>query len=758
MNPRQLTHEVLGVILAGVGVFTLASVVSFNAADLPARVAPAQAEVANLGGSLGVWLGGGLLTWVGSLGALGAAGLTLAFAVSCLRKPETLAADEDGAATPSASPTSDPVRRVVGALVVVLTLAVLERVAWRAVGPFASPAFSPGGYWGLFLEAQLLHLLGSFGAALALGVVGLVGVVLSTDKPLGELLGRSVQGAQEAAARAANGVAGSVASAEKALAQVSPERPEGAPARGPLEPVDLKPEADGADEADDGPPATPARGQGKDHKLPRADLLARPTASATPTGPVRDERGKRIEEELAQFRVPAKVVSIERGPAVTLFALELGKGIKVQRVVGLLDNLALALRVSGIRLQAPIPGTGWVGLEVPNEEQEVVHLRELLDHPAWRKKEPALPVFLGKDSSGRPLIADLAKMPHLLIAGATGSGKSVCINTIIVSLLMTRTTREVQLILVDPKQVELTQFKNVPHLLTPVVTDMRRAGAVLDWTVKKMEERYTWLAKAGVRHIREYNSLGKEALAERLGLEGPDALAEQRIPWRLPYIVVVVDELNDLMMIAQKEVEGSITRLAQKSRAVGIHVILATQRPSVDVITGVIKSNLPARLAFRVASKVDSRTILDCSGADKLLGNGDMLFLPPGRGQPIRALGAYVTDEEVRAVVKAVSRVAKPEFAEDLLAHAAAAAAGGASGKGGGTAASDDLYDDAVRVVLAEGKGSVSLVQRKLEIGYGRSARLLDRMAEEGIVGPARGAKPREVLTSLEAWEQQRAG
>ena len=479
-----------------------------------------------------------------------------------------------------------------------------------------------------------------------------------------------------------------------------------------------------------------------------------------PRPALRDERGKRIEETLSQFKVQAQVVSVESGPAVTLFALELGRGVKVQRVASLLDNLALALRVPGIRLQAPIPGTGWVGLEVPNEEPEVVRFRELLEHPGWRKKDPALPVFLGKDSGGRPLIADLARMPHLLIAGATGSGKSVCLNTIILSLLMTRTPREVQLILIDPKQVEMSQFKQVPHLMAPVVTDMRQAGAVLGWMVKKMEERYTHLAQAGVRHIKEYNELGKDELCRRLGLPAAE-LERRRIPWHMSYVVLVVDELNDMMMVSQKEVESSITRLAQKSRAVGIHAVLATQRPSVDVITGVIKANLPARIAFRVASKVDSRTILDQGGADKLLGQGDMLFLPPGRGQPIRALGALITDDEVRAVVKALTKSGDPRYSQELLDLASGArgqAEAGQSGSGEDEVdpQSDPVYLDAVRVILEAGKGSVSLLQRKLELGYARAARYLDAMAEQGLVGPAKGSKPREVKTSLDAWEASR--
>jgi S-DNA-T family DNA segregation ATPase FtsK/SpoIIIE len=843
MQSRELLREILGVVLAGAGAFGLAAIASFDVADLPWRVAPATAEVANWGGSLGAALAYTLIRWVGTLGAFGAAAAALAFAVSMLRRRLE--------ATPRAH--GEPLRRVIGALVVVFALALVERIvagsAWAHLVERGLPA---GGVWGLLLEAEVARRLGALGAPLAAGVVGCVGAVLLTDRPLRELLGRSVEGAA-AGAEAVAGAARDVAiRAEDALASTAPAaepepaappstlsisktgklvisqvvaRREAAPAPAPVaaqdedETLDDVVVRDETPEEQDEEVAAPAAPEPAQDDEPQAeepaeeeDELVRPVSRQEPRRPepearapnlppidllapaeprtepkAKDDRGRLIEETLAQFKVPAKVMSVEHGPSVALFALELGRGVKVQRVAGLLDNLALALRVPGIRLQAPIPGTGYVGLEVPNEEQEVVRLRELLEHPGWAKKEPALPVFLGKDSAGRPLIADLAKMPHLLIAGATGSGKSVCINSIIVSLLMTRTPREVQLILIDPKQVEMTQFQKVPHLLAPVVTDMRKAGAVLDWAVRKMEERYGWLAKAGVRHIREYNALGKEGLAARLGC-APGDLERQRVSWKLPYVVVVVDELNDLMMIAQKEVEASITRLAQKSRAVGIHVVLATQRPSVDVITGVIKSNLPARLAFRVTAKVDSRTILDMGGADKLLGMGDMLFLPPGRGQPLRALGALVTDDEVASVVKAWSREAKPDYSEDLIAHTNAAAAKAKAGSGTGrrdstrlaepapqapkpapkpapapapepeqpTDRRDPIYTDAVRVVLAEGKGSVSLIQRKCEVGYGRAARYLDLMAEDGLVGPARGAKPREVKVTLDQWETLR--
>ena len=767
VNPRELSKEVLGVVLAGTGVFLLASLFSFDVGDVPALVAPANDQPVNLGGSVGVGLAAFFLKWVGNLGTLGIALVVLAFSASCLRRqpsetppPEVL----DGVQPPA---PVDPLRRVMGGVVCVLTLAVVERIlANTGWGTLFSRGYPAGGYWGVFLSAELDRLLGGAGTSIAMSVVFFSGVILATDRPMRDLLGRSVKGAREAAAKAAEGVA----AAEVALARVSTEEeaeasePQPATATIPAPPEPAEEETPDASGSGSARRSRSRSGSGSGRReratLPSPKLL---TASPPPPSrahPVRDERGTRIEETLAQFKVKAKVVSIEVGPAVTLFALELGEGIKVARVSGLLDNLALALRVPGIRLQAPIPGTGWVGLEVPNDQAQVVRLRELVEHPGWQKKQPALPVFLGRDSAGRPLIADLAKMPHLLIAGATGSGKSVCINSIIVSLLMTRTPRECQLILIDPKQVEMTSYKNVPHLLAPVVTDMRQAGAVLDWAVKKMEQRYSYLAAAGVRQIKEYNVLGKEELASRMELT-VEEMEKKRIPWKLPYVVLVVDELNDLMMIAQKEVEASITRLAQKSRAVGIHVVLATQRPSVDVITGVIKSNLPSRIAFRVASKVDSRTILDTIGADKLLGMGDMLFLPPGRNQPIRALGALVTDKEVDSVVKALTKQARPNYSEDLVQYAKEAGerarAGSGRSKRKSTKKSDDpVYLDAVRVVLGEEKGSVSLIQRKLEIGYGRAARYLDLMAEEGIVGPSRGAKPREVKLSLDDWERLR--
>lgn len=757
MRIRELLRELFGIATVGLAAFLLLAVVSFDAGDVPSVSAPVG-ELSNLAGSLGVAVGAFLIRWVGGLGALGAGCWLAHFGWTCLRRvrAEAVGVDAEGQpALPTPQPKVEPLRRITAGVVVVLVLSVVEAtLAARGWGSLAH-GLQPGGYWGIFLQAELTARLGAAGTSLAMALLLTTSLVLSLDAPVESLWTSWAANAKRAAEKVGEGMQ----AAEERLAAGAP----GAALATPVAMVVSAPPAPAAPAAvstavERPKPVTDPLSEPRQRR-PSIELLKPSPPAPQKAASLDDPRAELIEDVLTQFKLSVKVVSVEAGPNVTLFALELGRGIKVQRLAGLLDNLAISLRVPGIRLQAPIPGTAWVGLEVPNEEQEVVGLRSLLEHPGWRDKDPALPLFLGKDSTGHPLIADLAKMPHLLIAGATGSGKSVCINTILLSLLMTRDQREVQLILIDPKQVELSGYAKVPHLLHPVVTDMRQAGAVLDWAVKKMEDRYGVLAKAGVRHIRDYNELGKEGLADRLGLTIKE-LEDQRIPWKLPYVVLVVDELNDMMMVAQKEVEASIMRLAQKSRAVGIHVILATQRPSVDVLTGVIKSNLPSRIAFRVTSKVDSRTILDASGADKLLGNGDMLFLPPGRSQPIRAQGAYVGDNEIRAVVKAMSKAGQPAHDEELAEATAAAKQAGSGSKrrksgrvAQAKSGSAGVYEEAVRVVLTHGKGSVSLVQRKLKLGYGRAARLLDRMREDAFIGEAIEGKPSKVLISLEDWE-----
>ncbi|MGR3311697.1 MAG: DNA translocase FtsK [Candidatus Brocadiales bacterium] len=462
------------------------------------------------------------------------------------------------------------------------------------------------------------------------------------------------------------------------------------------------------------------------------------------------EKAEILKNALLQFDVLAEFVGFEKGPSVTMYELELAPGTKVGKVMGLSDDLAIALKAPSVRVVAPIPGKSSIGIEVPNTYRRRVVLKELFEFFQPNEngyKRQGIPLLLGKDIAGYPVITDLSAMPHLLIAGTTGSGKSVCLNSVILSILFRKSMKDTKLLLVDPKMVELSVFSNIPHLINPVVTDMKEAAAVLEWAVNKMDERYSLLARAGVRNLAAYNKMRPREIRERLDPGGDAELDIES--FHLPHIVIIVDELADLMMVASKRVETAIIRLSQKSRAVGIHLVLATQRPSVDVITGLIKSNLPARISFQVASKVDSRTILDQNGAEKLLGKGDMLFLPPGTSKLIRVQGTFVGDAEVKRVVEFLRGGETPEFSAELqqLKKTLAQPASGEE--------RDELYNDAVRVVLSTKRGSVSLLQRKLEVGYARAARLIDIMAEDGLVGDFKDGQAREVLMTLEEWDER---
>jgi S-DNA-T family DNA segregation ATPase FtsK/SpoIIIE len=491
-----------------------------------------------------------------------------------------------------------------------------------------------------------------------------------------------------------------------------------------------------------------------DYELPALDLLVAGESVDWENQEKEVRRkAKVLEKTFADFGFQVRVVEIETGPVIAQYEVELEAGLRLSKITSLADDLAIALRVPSVRIVAPIPGKNTVGIEVPNEERQVVRLREVIEETNGKIKKMRIPLFLGKDVSGNALTADLSTLPHLLIAGRTGTGKSVCLNAIITSILMTRRPDEVRMIMIDPKMVELSGYGRLPHLMHPVVTDMRKAEAILAWAVEKMEERYALLARAGVRHISNYNQLGEEELCKRLQPEDEDARAN--IPKQLPFIVIVADEIADMMMTAGKEVEQHIIRLAQKSRAVGIHLILATQKPTVDVITGLIKSNLPARISFQVASRTDSRVVLDEMGADKLLGNGDMLFLWPGTSTLLRGQGTYLGDDEINRVVDCCSQGRPQNFATELVnIKVQDESDGGLMEK---LKKRDELYESAVDVVIREGRGSCSLLQRALGIGYGRAARLIDFMAEDGIVGNYAGSQAREVLLSVEDWEQMQA-
>ncbi len=466
------------------------------------------------------------------------------------------------------------------------------------------------------------------------------------------------------------------------------------------------------------------------------------------------QKAEVLERTCKEFGYNVRVVEIETGPVISQYEIQLEAGLRLQKISALADDLAIALRVPSVRIVAPIPGKNTVGVEVPNESRQLVRLREVIEQSEAKTRKMKIPLFLGKDAVGAPLVVDLATLPHLLIAGRTGTGKSVCLNAIITSIMMTRRPDEVRMLMIDPKMVELSGYARLPHLMHPVVTDMRKAEAILAWAVDKMEERYALLARAGVRHVTTYNQLGQEELYDRLQPESDEE--KQAIPMNLPFIVIVADEMADLMMTSGKEVEQHIIRLAQKSRAVGIHLILATQKPTVDVITGLIKSNLPARIAFQVASKMDSRVVLDAMGADKLLGNGDMLFLWPGTSTLLRGQGTYLSDDEIEAVTEAVSTV-EQNFVHELL-HIKVQPKEDTEETGGRLPNRDEVYASAVEVVIREGRGSVSLLQRALGIGYGRAARLIDFMEEDGIVGTYNGSKSRDVVMTMDQWHRLQSG
>lgn len=461
------------------------------------------------------------------------------------------------------------------------------------------------------------------------------------------------------------------------------------------------------------------------YTLPTSALLQRPKEPRGKRPQEAGDQSRLLEETLATFGVQAKVVTVSRGPVITRYELQPAPGIKVSKIVNLADDLALSLAAADVRIEAPVPGKSVVGIEVPNKETSAVYMREVLESDAFLRSESKLVAALGKDIAGNPVIADLTKLLHVLIAGATGSGKSVCINTIICSLLYKAQPHEVKLMMIDPKRVELAVYDGIPHLITPVVTDPKLAANALRWAVKEMESRYKQFSEAGVRNITGYN----EAV-DQGEVEGE----------RMPYLVIIIDELADLMLVAQNDVEDSICRLAQMARAAGIHLVIATQRPSVDVITGLIKANVPSRIAFAVSSGVDSRTILDMIGAERLIGKGDMLYYPIGASKPLRAQGAFISDKDVQEVVAFWKKQGEPEYAESVTEVARAS--------GGGEEGDDELYDDAVQLVVETGNASISMLQRRFRIGYARAARLIDMMELAGVVGPYQGSKPREVLKS----------
>jgi S-DNA-T family DNA segregation ATPase FtsK/SpoIIIE len=511
------------------------------------------------------------------------------------------------------------------------------------------------------------------------------------------------------------------------------------------------------------------------YQLPPLDFLQHPDPTLKPTESKEEllANARLMQQTLAQFEIPVELGDITKGPTITRYELHPAPGVKLEKITALNNNLAAALKAERINILAPVPGKSSVGIEVPNSIKTTVIIRDLLESDEWRNTKARIPLALGKDVYGHPIIADLSEMPHLLIAGSTGSGKSVCINSIITSLLYRFSPDQLRFVMIDPKVVELQQYNTLPHLVVPVVTDPKKVILALRWVVNEMEKRYQIFARVGVRNIGSFNSRPKNKplpprepelplLAKKEKVEpGADGFAVEVdeeivvpreediiIPEKLSYIVVIIDELADLMLVAPADVEMAIARITQMARAAGIHCIVATQRPSVDVITGVIKANIPARIAFQVAAKVDSRTILDAMGADKLLGKGDLLYLPPGSAKLIRAQGSLITDQEIQSIVDFIAKQAKPSY--ELEIHQQLSRTTNGSDDEGGIDEDEEIIQDCIEVIRSEQKASVSLLQRRLRLGYGRAARIMDELENRGIVGPSKGAEPRDILIDLD--------
>ena len=791
MESVSRTAKMAAVVTLFASAFLMVSILSFDPADPPGHsVYPPNAKVHNFCGTAGAYVAWSILAAIGD----GAYAMLLFLIFGSFLWVSRIS-------------TEDKIFRVIGAALLVLDVTV----AAAMIATSARMPESNGGIFGLGIWQYLEPRLGAFGTVLLMIPVGLVGLILLTDTllvtvpliivrwlrdrasgPAKDLATASLATAGAAIGRLAGlpatraGTAVAEAGEDRAPQPIvrkqrrpaepdatagPPKRDAGAGEPGedaasaspppPLRQVIIRharPPARPQDEEDDDFAFTPlpSTPRNQEYQLPTLDLLQDPQYAE---GRDQDqeahirELAEVLTKTLAEFGVNATVVAIETGPVVTQYELALAPGIKVGKVISLSEDIAIGLKAPSVRIVAPLPGKDTIGVEVPNTARQVVCLKEIVLLAKDAPERMGLPLFLGKDSTGDPLVRDLASMPHLLIAGTTGSGKSVCLNTTIMSLLLTRTPDDLRLVLIDPKMVELSVFNKLPHLLCPVVNDMRKAEAILGWLVDRMDERYRLLSQAGVRNIAGYNRLTREEVIARFQPQGPQQ--EAKLLFHMPHICVIVDELADLMMVAAKEVEMHVTRLSQKSRAVGIHLVMATQRPSVDVLTGLIKSNLPIRISFQVATRVDSRTILDSMGAEKLLGQGDMLFMVPGVHKFIRAQGAFVSDQDIQNVLDFVTAKAEPEYQRDLVQlKVEGDEQPGDDGEALLAAGADDpMYNQSIEIVLEHQRGSVSLLQRRLGIGYGRAARLIDQMAEDGIVGDYKGSQAREVLLTLEQWQ-----
>ena len=649
--------------------------------------------------------------------------------------------------------------RLVAFFLLQITLGGLLALRFSSVPLFGSRINEAGGAIGRVLVELLSRYLNLGGTALILSVFFLVALILATRFSLVlfidgllERFGRRLELRREARQARRELRAKERQTLEIKAPEMLPEASPKAPAAAPKSRRKKKAREEENQEA-----FAFLEPSGTYH-MPAASLLEHEGGSPRPIDRESLTMAARmLEKKLLDFGVEGDVVEVKPGPVVTMYEFAPAPGVKVNKIANLQDDLAMALQAVSIRIVAPIPGRGVVGIEIPNKDRETVYLKEIIESDAFRRNGGKLPMALGKDIFGQVVVSDLSRMPHLLVAGSTGSGKSVSINTMILSLLYRATPDDVRLIMIDPKMLELSIYEGIPHLLLPVVTNPKKASLALAWAVREMERRYQLMADKGVRNIDGYNrKLAKEAKEpqkpapeapetaeiDQLDLPPVDEPVEELEHGHLPYIVLIVDELADLMMVAGREIEESIARLAQMARAAGIHLILATQRPSVDVITGLIKANFPTRISFKVFSRTDSRTVLDSMGAESLLGMGDMLFLPPGVGYLQRVHGAFVSELEVQRVVEFLARQAQPDYDPSILKAPPAA-----DGQGSEDEDYDDLWDEAVKIVTDSRKASISMLQRHLRVGYNRAARMIERMEREEIVGPADSSgKPREVL------------
>ncbi|MFH1006297.1 MAG: DNA translocase FtsK [Candidatus Latescibacterota bacterium] len=728
--PERRLSEVLGILLIALSLLVAISLVSHSSEDYPnSALRAAQAQ-----------------NWAGRIGALISFGLFFSFGYGAPVVPVLLllwgwnrVRKEDMRALSA---------KTAGAMALLVLLCTVSTLP-----PYRDPhtAFQLGGWTGYVLSSKIfIPYLGRIGATVLVIALGAVILILATGLSFGGLFALVAK------------VKNIRLPFRRKTKDRRPKSPKSPPER--KEPVKPRPEQGqtirresvaapsmiefhkpeiiepvGEEEEMPGETQNPIPTQSLEilYRLPAPSLL-------DPTSDKGERQSKQqllqnaeaLEARLEDFGVQGKVVQVRPGPVVTLYEVEPAPGIKVSRIVGLSDDLTMLMRASRIRIQAPIPGRGAVGIEIPNPKPAIVSLREIIESEEYIHSSANIPLVLGKTIAGDPFCADLTAMPHLLIAGATGSGKSVCINVLISSMLFRYSPEDVRFIMVDPKMLELSMYNDIPHLLTPVVTDPKRAAEALRWGVAEMEKRYRSMAQLGVRNIDEYNNRLAVMRSELQKEEDPQVT----LPPSLPYIVVIIDELADLMMVASKDIEESLARLAQMARAVGIHIIVATQRPSVDVITGVIKANFPTRIAFQVVSKVDSRTILDANGAESLLGRGDMLFLPPGMPAPVRIHGAYVSSEESERLVQFLKKQRIEAQQVEIFDEE------GESLSLGDSDERDELFDEALELVIRHQQGSTSFLQRRLKIGFARAGRLMDQLESAGIVGPAEGSKTREVL------------